>query len=681
MNGQRATNNSEVRIPPLDAAPLPAAAAGLGAAGHARALTARLVALRALALPALLALALATDGVDRLALLALALVGAAEIAITGRWWMRRAARGESAAAAWPPLAIGLTLDVTLMTLATAASGGPDSDLLLILTALPLVGGLVLRPTLLAAFVALGLGGRLALGGSVEQLLPVLVVGAWATAIGITTSFGGVAVRRRLEQLEAKTAAVLARDPGGSVRARVADGLRATVLEPVAAVSAELAHRPSPAVLAVLARRLETTVRRTRSTVRELHLGTAREPVPTEPLRPAPRGVAATVPALLTSRFRELAPTLIVLRLGLVVVLVATATVIGGSEPGFVPVAAVLALVQLVASWRLRRARSGIEHLATTAVDVPLVLACFVLSGDAHTTIATVMVVLIAACGFVYQPPVVAAATVLAVATGLAVDAGVELPIALAWAGVAGIVESRARARIGDPIARAVRRRARILEGIVEADDQERRRLAGTLHDGALQALIVAQQELLEAAAGSGEARGHAAAALSEARGLLAEAIGEIQVDEGAAAVDVGLAAALERATTRPRGPRAVIAVDPAAEGHDDALLVLVAREAYTNAARHARAGQVQVIVSRLPAGIALDVIDDGVGFDHERVRDALDRGHIGLATLAERVTRVGGTVDLRDAEQGGGHVRVVLPASPLRMAVDEPGREGLVGGR
>lgn len=684
MNETKTKTGRGVSMPPLERVRLPGGAALPGIPGDARALTLRLFVLRLLTVPAMLLVALSAETVDERAIALLAAIAIAEILLTG-WLPLRRTSDDATAPALPPLAVGLVCDVLLATLGAAASGGSESPILLIFVALPLVGALVLHPCLVVGMVLLGLAGRITLGGSWEQLALFAVVGGWTAAIGAATSIGAVRLRRRLTGLEATTAAVLARHPGGTVRAQVADGLRQTVLEPVSAIASELTHRPPPDALAVLSRRLGAIIDRARPTIRDLYSGEVRGPITALPgehqatVEEPPIGLGQ---GLLSSRFHELAASLIVLRLGLVVVVAAVGLIVGGTAPGFAAVAVALAVVQVVGAWRLRRPRPAFAHLATTAIDVLLVSACFLLAGDARGALVTVVLVLVVACGFVYQPPLVTVVAALAIAITLVVDPGSQFVIAIVWAGACGVVESGARTRVGDRVARAVRRRTRILNGIVEAEMRERRRLAGVLHDGALQALIVGQQELLEAADdGAGAALAHAEAALTDACAALADAIGDIQIDEGMAAVDPGLTVALERATARPRGPRAVVAVDPAAEGIHDALLVLVAREAYVNAARHAAAEVVRVTVSRLPAGVALDVLDDGVGFDHERVRDAVDRGHIGLATLVERVSRAGGTVDLRGGEHGGGHLRVVLPATPLNLQAGDRRDAWVLGGR
>ena len=57
----------------------------------------------------------------------------------------------------------------------------------------------------------------------------------------------------------------------------------------------------------------------------------------------------------------------------------------------------------------------------------------------------------------------------------------------------------------------------------------------------------------------------------------------------------------------------------------------------------------------------LVVSDDGRGFTPERRAAAVGRGHIGMATSAERATAGGGTLDIASTPGAGTTVTVRLP--------------------
>jgi signal transduction histidine kinase len=88
---------------------------------------------------------------------------------------------------------------------------------------------------------------------------------------------------------------------------------------------------------------------------------------------------------------------------------------------------------------------------------------------------------------------------------------------------------------------------------------------------------------------------------------------------------------------------------------DIAEQMLVAlREALSNAARHARASHVQVAVEAGDLGLVLVVADNGVGMTGSTRRS-------GLANLAQRAARLGGTVQLGPADGAGTELRWQVP--------------------
>jgi signal transduction histidine kinase len=91
----------------------------------------------------------------------------------------------------------------------------------------------------------------------------------------------------------------------------------------------------------------------------------------------------------------------------------------------------------------------------------------------------------------------------------------------------------------------------------------------------------------------------------------------------------------------------------------------VARELLNNAAKPAEADVVRVSVERRDGEVLLQVSDDGRGLDADAVAAAPMSGHIGLASLTQRVEAVGGTLDLSAAEGGRGTtVLARLPIDP-----------------
>ena len=87
-----------------------------------------------------------------------------------------------------------------------------------------------------------------------------------------------------------------------------------------------------------------------------------------------------------------------------------------------------------------------------------------------------------------------------------------------------------------------------------------------------------------------------------------------------------------------------------------------------NAAKHAKAGFVSVGVQRNGEEIVLEVADDGEGIDPQRRAAALLEGHIGLASIVERVESIGGRVSVSTAPGAGTTVSAALPAAVRSQA-------------
>lgn len=97
----------------------------------------------------------------------------------------------------------------------------------------------------------------------------------------------------------------------------------------------------------------------------------------------------------------------------------------------------------------------------------------------------------------------------------------------------------------------------------------------------------------------------------------------------------------------------------------EAQLVRIVQEALTNVRKHARAAHAAVRAARAGGSVEVTIEDDGVGFD-PRVSDS---GY-GLATMRERGSGVGATVEIRSQPGRGSRVTVRLPAGAEEASRD-----------
>ncbi len=197
--------------------------------------------------------------------------------------------------------------------------------------------------------------------------------------------------------------------------------------------------------------------------------------------------------------------------------------------------------------------------------------------------------------------------------------------------------------------------------IVQAADDERRRLERDLHDGAQQRLVslalnlrLAGQKLDSDPAAAKELLEETASELGEATTELRELARGLHP---AVLSDRGLRPALEALARR--APVPVELAEPPAERLPAAVesaSYFVVAEALTNVARYAQASRAEINVSRSNGMIEVEVRDDGVG--------GADPGTgSGLRGLADRVAALDGRLEVVSPRGGGTKIRAVIPCA------------------
>ncbi len=92
--------------------------------------------------------------------------------------------------------------------------------------------------------------------------------------------------------------------------------------------------------------------------------------------------------------------------------------------------------------------------------------------------------------------------------------------------------------------------------------------------------------------------------------------------------------------------------------HDLTLcLFRIVQEALRNAVKHSGAHEVSVRLQCGPESLAMTIIDDGVGFDVERMWGS----GLGLISMSERLEPVGGTLKIRSTPGAGTRLEVTVP--------------------
>ena len=179
--------------------------------------------------------------------------------------------------------------------------------------------------------------------------------------------------------------------------------------------------------------------------------------------------------------------------------------------------------------------------------------------------------------------------------------------------------------------------------------EERADVAAHLHDSVLQTLALIQRSANDPTAVSRLAR----AQERDLRSWLFDDGGE-----GPATLAPALRAVAAEVEDAHGIPVEVVCVGDAPMGDDDRPLVLAAREAMTNAAKHSGASSVDVYAEATASGVEIFVRDRGTGFDPARVAE--DR-HGVRSSIIGRMQRHGGDASVRSTPGEGTEVRLSLP--------------------
>jgi two-component system, NarL family, sensor histidine kinase UhpB len=197
---------------------------------------------------------------------------------------------------------------------------------------------------------------------------------------------------------------------------------------------------------------------------------------------------------------------------------------------------------------------------------------------------------------------------------------------------------------------------------LQAQEEERQRLARGLHDEAGQSMTAVLLQLKRLAATASpeqraqlaEAQEVAKTSLDDIRRLAQELRPELLDHLGLASALAELASGFEQHTkvrVRRRLERDLPPLAPQAE----LVLYRVAQESLTNIARHAHASEALLILERGKGSVVLRVIDNGRGLDPEHLEGG------GLRGIRERALIAGGAVAIKPGPEGGVEVRLELP--------------------
>ena len=207
------------------------------------------------------------------------------------------------------------------------------------------------------------------------------------------------------------------------------------------------------------------------------------------------------------------------------------------------------------------------------------------------------------------------------------------------------------------------------ERLIDSQEEERQRIAGELHDGLAQNLLIVKNRLQSI---KGVAPDPLDQDLNEIADVVQQSIGEVRGISHALRPHqldtLGFTKAC-RELVRSNAASSGIEIHSSIEDVDDSLssegsihLYRIIQESFNNILKHADASQVEISLQKTDSAILLHVQDDGRGFNAKSYRGAEGKmKSFGLSGMDERVRLLGGSIELSSELTQGVSLKVIIP--------------------
>ena len=193
-------------------------------------------------------------------------------------------------------------------------------------------------------------------------------------------------------------------------------------------------------------------------------------------------------------------------------------------------------------------------------------------------------------------------------------------------------------------------------------EEERRRIAGDLHDSLGQMLMVIKHRVISAAESSAEKPTIRSSMdeISNVTSLALEEVRRISHGLGPHQLDhLGLSRAIRASIDRASQNSSIVFasrvenIDGLFERDAEILLYRIVQEAVTNILKHSAATEAAVVVKKQASAVSVSIRDNGKGFDPARPATQMDDFGYGLSGIAERVRILKGTLAI-ESQPGAG---------------------------
>ncbi len=225
-----------------------------------------------------------------------------------------------------------------------------------------------------------------------------------------------------------------------------------------------------------------------------------------------------------------------------------------------------------------------------------------------------------------------------------------------------------RARLYDEVSTKEAARGELLEKLITAHEDERRRIARELHDEAGQALtaLILNLQMAEQSPRRIEQQN-----LGRLRGIAEHTLGELRRIISALRPtildDLGLGAAIRwyvKEMVEPQGLRVTLqlsGLDVRMPHLVETAVFRIVQEAFTNILKHARAREARVEAQLRNGQVRVTIADDGTGFEVDSVPRARAGRGMGLLGMRERAELLAGSLQVSSRPGAGTVIEVVIP--------------------
>ena len=223
----------------------------------------------------------------------------------------------------------------------------------------------------------------------------------------------------------------------------------------------------------------------------------------------------------------------------------------------------------------------------------------------------------------------------------------------------------------DELRKSAEDRQHLLAHVVQAQEEERRRIAGDIHDDSVQVMTAVALRLATLRHRLGEEKldpllmnleHDVQQSITRLRRLMFELRPPTLEDQGiGAALEAFLAIVTEEAgLSYSVDDRLSLRLDTETR----IVIYRIAQEAVANVCKHAHASRIEVILVESDGGVVVTIRDDGIGFEPEQPPQT-QPWHLGLMVMRERAEQSGGWCVVESHPGSGTTVRYYVGCHPL----------------